>query len=101
MIDGTQLLTFFAAGAYMAIGAVVGFIAGLILIPPYCITHPLVLALWERHRRAVEMRKRGREMTKIIVDKMKETDLQATKEIFREHLRGRYSGSDTTNQHSN
>lgn len=86
MNDGTRLLTMFAICFYMGVGAIVGFIVGLILIPGYCILHPAVLAGWERYRLSVETRKRVNEATKILVDKIRGAELEATKEIFKEFL---------------
>jgi hypothetical protein len=89
MIDGTQLLTMFAICFYMAIGAIVGFVAALFIVPGYCILHPLVLAWWERYRMIVEVRQTTRLATKILADKIKDVDLQATKEVLKEIARDR------------
>ncbi len=87
MIDGTQLLTVFAMCFYIGIGIVIGFIAGLILIPSFCVVHPLVKSLWEHHRTITDIRKREGEALKVLVDKMREARFDATKEVLKEHLR--------------
>lgn len=84
-MDGIQLLTMTAACVYMAIGAVVGFIAGLIIVPAFCIGHPLVLIWWERHRAMIEVRKNTREASKILATRMREINLTATKDILMRH----------------
>lgn len=85
MINGVQLLTFMAACAYMGIGAIVGFVAAMFIVPSICVVHPLVLMLWDKRRMAADARKTTRAATKILVEKMHEIDLQATKEVLMRH----------------
>jgi gas vesicle protein len=103
MIDGAQLLSLFVICFYIGVGVVVGFIAGLILIPSYCVLHPFVKSLWEQHRVMVEARKGINESMKIIKKKMRETQLDAMKEVLKRHyppVEEDINGADTTNQRS-
>ncbi len=86
MIDGIQLLTVFAACAYMGIGAIIGFIAALFIVSSYCIGHPIVLAWWARYRGEVEYRKGENELMNILKKKLQEARFDATREVLKKHF---------------